>query len=289
MDEIDKVAANFAKYPPRPPAPSSPDGSSSDNGASLRPPPIYTDGSKIPTIVCGDFNSSPDSGVYEFLSTGSLPPDHPDWMQYTYGKYTQDGLRHKFGLKSAYAAVGELPMTNCTPTFKEPIDYIWYSTSSLAVNAVLGEVDKSYMDKVVGFPNHHFPSEYVPFIISISTSRLIIYPQSLVHSLRVPCQATEGVATSASAPSLPGIVSMMLLSIIITRTLSPHLWSYIYTSCKYAQLRVSPPFVSIHNAFYSPGTLLPRSPCRSLVEYRFRPTLRLVPFLPSPPRCACVA
>lgn len=166
MDEVEKVANNFARYPPRPPAPPSPtdtaNGSSAgDNNASSRPPPVYTDGAKIPTIVAGDFNSTPDSGVYEFLSTGTLPPDHQDWMSYTYGKYTQDGLRHKFGLKSAYSALGELPMTNYTPTFRGPLDYIWYSTPSLAVNAVLGEVEQSYLDKVVGFPNAHFPSEYV--------------------------------------------------------------------------------------------------------------------------------
>lgn len=167
MDEVEKVANNFARYPPRPPAPASPTDSPGDNSGSSRPPPVYTDGSKIPLIVSGDFNSLPDSGVYEYLSTGSLPSDHDDWMSFTYGKYTQDGLRHKFGLKSAYAALGELPMTNYTPTFQGPIDYIWYSTSSLAVNAVLGEVDQSYLDKVVGFPNAHFPSEYVaiPFIL----------------------------------------------------------------------------------------------------------------------------
>ena len=50
-------------------------------------------------------------------------------------------------------------MTNYTPSFQGPIDYIWYSTANLSVNAVLGEVDKSYLEKTVGFPNAHFPSE----------------------------------------------------------------------------------------------------------------------------------
>ncbi|GJE92741.1 glucose-repressible alcohol dehydrogenase transcriptional effector [Phanerochaete sordida] len=181
MDEVDKIANNFAKYPPRPPAPASPTDGSSDNNASSRPPPSYSDGAKIPTIVCGDFNSVPDSGVYEFLSSGSLPSDHPDWMSYTYGKYTQDGLRHKFGLKSAYAAIGELPMTNFTSTFKEPIDYIWYSTSSLAVNAVLGEVEKSYIDKVVGFPNPHFPSDHLCIV-----SEFRVKPQKEAPAPRPP-------------------------------------------------------------------------------------------------------
>jgi len=159
IDEVEKIANNFAKYPPRPPAPAT--ASETCDNASSRPPPVYSDGSKIPLIVCGDFNSVPGSGVYDFLSTGSIPSTHPDFMSHLYGKYTSDGLKHRLGLKSAYAGAGELPMTNYTPSFKDAIDYIFYSTSNLSVNAVLGEVDKSYLEKVVGFPNAHFPSDHI--------------------------------------------------------------------------------------------------------------------------------
>jgi len=41
------------------------------------------------------------------------------------------------------------------------IDYVWYSAGNLGVNAVLGEVDKGYLEKVVGFPNAHFPSDHI--------------------------------------------------------------------------------------------------------------------------------
>jgi CCR4-NOT transcription complex subunit 6 len=115
-------------------------------------------------IVCGDFNSIPESGVYEFLSKGSVPPNHPDFMDHVYGDYTSKGLNHKLGLKSAYASVGELPITNYTPSFEGGIDYIWYNAESIAVNAVLGEVDQTYLSKVVGFPNAHFPSDHICII-----------------------------------------------------------------------------------------------------------------------------
>ncbi|KAK0462617.1 Endonuclease/exonuclease/phosphatase [Desarmillaria tabescens] len=145
VEEIEKVASAFARYPP--PA-----------GMATK----YTDGSKIPVIICGDFNSVPESGVYEFLQNGVLSADHQDFMKHVYGRYTEEGLRHRLGLKSAYSTgQGEeiLPMTNYTPSFRGVIDYVWYSTATLAVNAVLGEVDREYLDKVVGFPNAHFPSE----------------------------------------------------------------------------------------------------------------------------------
>jgi CCR4-NOT transcription complex subunit 6 len=147
VGELERIANSFSRLPPRLAQP------------GQRPAPTYTDGSQIPLIVCIDSNSAPVSGVYEFLSTGTVPPDHEDFMGHTYGRYTSDGLRHRLGLKSAYSQIGELPMTNHTASFRGTIDYIFYTTQNLAVNAVLGEVDKGYLEKVVGFPNAHFPSE----------------------------------------------------------------------------------------------------------------------------------
>ncbi|TFY81090.1 hypothetical protein EWM64_g2928 [Hericium alpestre] len=160
VEEVEKVAHHFSKYPPRLPTPPPKDGSSPTEPPS-RPPPMYSDGTKIPTIICGDYNSIPPSGVYEFFANGSVAPDHPDFMSHHYGRYTTEGLKHRLGLKSAYAGVGELPLTNYTPSFQGAIDYIWYSTGSLTVNAVLGEVDKAYLEKVVGFPHPHFPSDHI--------------------------------------------------------------------------------------------------------------------------------
>lgn len=153
VDEVEKVANNFAKYPPRLPT----------EGSTAKPPPAYSDGTKIPIIISGDYNSVPGSGVYEFLTNGVLAGDHPDFLAHSYGRYTSDGLRHRLGLKSAYAGIGELPLTNYTPSFDGAIDYIWYSTATLSVNAVLSEVDRGYLEKVVGFPDAHNPSEYVSY------------------------------------------------------------------------------------------------------------------------------
>ncbi|KAL6303570.1 Endonuclease/exonuclease/phosphatase [Sparassis latifolia] len=162
LEEVEKMANSFAKYPPRLPTPASVTSPvNGENNASSRPPPVYSDGSKIPLIVCGDFNSVPSSGVYDLLSTGSVPPTHPDFMSHLYGRYTSEGIKHRLGLKSAYATAGELPMTNFTPSFHGVIDYIWYSTANLSVNGVLGEIDRKYLEKVVGFPNVHFPSDHL--------------------------------------------------------------------------------------------------------------------------------
>jgi CCR4-NOT transcription complex subunit 6 len=162
VEEVEKIANNFAKLPPRPPQKPV---EGEESPLPTRPPPTYSDGTKIPLVICGDLNSVQQSGVYEFLSTGTLAADHPDFMSHMYGRYTSEGLRHRFGLKSAYSlpGAGEQTLTNYTPSYQGMLDYVWYSAANLGVNAVLGEVDKGYLEKIVGFPNAHFPSEYVSY------------------------------------------------------------------------------------------------------------------------------
>ena len=48
-------------------------------------------------------------------------------------------MQHSLGLRSVYAK--EMTLTNYTEGFKGIIDYIWYTTESLAATAILGGVD----------------------------------------------------------------------------------------------------------------------------------------------------
>ncbi|GAA5944757.1 hypothetical protein JCM3775_006489 [Rhodotorula graminis] len=158
MEEIAKVANDFARLPPR-----------MNLGEGHDKAPHYSNGSKIPTIICGDFNSTPESGVYQFLQSGRIANDHDDFGDHVYGVYTQEGLNHRLGLKSAYSHVGsgagsELPFTNYTPGFKGTIDYVWYTAQSLGVQGLLGEVDGQYLASTVGFPNAHFPSDHISLL-----------------------------------------------------------------------------------------------------------------------------
>lgn len=125
------------------------------------PSQYYSSGADIPLVIGGDFNSSPQSGVYNLIADGQLAPNHPDLGDYKYGQFTKDGMSHPFSLKSAYGNIGELAFTNYVPGFTGVIDYIWYSTPHLIVTTLLGDVDPEYMAKVPGFPNYHFPSDHI--------------------------------------------------------------------------------------------------------------------------------
>ncbi|GAA6064625.1 hypothetical protein JCM10212_006070 [Sporobolomyces blumeae] len=153
MDEVSKIANDFARLPSR-----------LNLAEGYDKAPTYSNGTKIPTIVCGDFNSSPMSGVYEYLSRGQVAHDHEDFMDHVYGHYTSDGLQHKFNLKSAYSHINELPFTNYTSGFLETIDYMFYTSQSMGVTGLLGEVDRSYLEQTVGFPNAHFPADHISLL-----------------------------------------------------------------------------------------------------------------------------
>jgi CCR4-NOT transcription complex subunit 6 len=128
----------------------------------------YTSSKSLPLFVVGDFNSMPGSAVHDLLSTGSVPPDHPDLGPYSYGPFTRHGIFHPFSLKSAYAALDgtaeEVAWTNYTPGFTGILDYIWYAGNSFEVVSVLGGVDPQYMERVPGWPNWHFPSDHVSLL-----------------------------------------------------------------------------------------------------------------------------
>ncbi|XP_037525295.1 CCR4-NOT transcription complex subunit 6-like isoform X3 [Rhipicephalus sanguineus] len=137
------------------------------------------DTSSIPLLLCGDMNSLPDSGVIEFLKTGHVSADHPDFKELGYkdclrkmclesdsligGSYT-----HPFEMKEAYAD-GIMPYTNFTFDFKGVIDYIFFTRQHMSVLGVLGPLDPQWLleNKVVGCPHPHVPSDHLPLLAQL--------------------------------------------------------------------------------------------------------------------------
>ncbi|KAL8726016.1 MAG: hypothetical protein Q9166_006990 [cf. Caloplaca sp. 2 TL-2023] len=177
MEQVAKLADRWAKHPPCTDKAAfqhaefdGEDGVSANRAAQeeLAPSQEYASGTQIPLLVCGDFNSSAGSGVYDLMAQGSVSGKHEDLGSYSYGNFTRDGMAHPFTLKSAYSGTDELSVTNYTPDFSDVIDYVWYSTNALQVRGVLGDVDLEYLSKVPGFPNHHFPSDHLPLRVEFS-------------------------------------------------------------------------------------------------------------------------
>lgn len=173
MDTLAKKVEEYSRWPPskdkdkEPFRFSSEDNHDGPDGApAAKPDPpapsmSYESGTQIPLLVCGDFNSTHDSGVYDLITNGTLSNTHPDLGAQKYGDFTRHGMEHPFSMKSCYQDLGELPFTNYTPDFREVIDWVFFSTNSLQVTGLLGRFDPNYMTRVPGFPDFHFPSDHL--------------------------------------------------------------------------------------------------------------------------------
>ena len=137
----------------------------------------------VPIIMCGDFNSLPDSGVIEYFTNGRISTDHSDFLQYNYDGFFEatirststvrsptgkPELRHPFNIKSCYT-VDHMIHTNYTYDFKGIIDYIFYSSEFFQPLGLLGGVSNEWLKtfKVIGCPNPHYPSDHFPLFCEL--------------------------------------------------------------------------------------------------------------------------
>jgi CCR4-NOT transcription complex subunit 6 len=169
MDHVTKLAEKYARMPAvkdkKMIIVPSDDGEVAPPQAEPGPSQEYRSNTEIPLFVCGDFNSTDDSSVYDLMAKGRVPPDHLELSSYQYGNFTRDGIEHPFSLRDAYAptkgTADELAFTNYTPGFADVIDYIWYSTNTLEVVNILGAPDPTHLSRVPAFPNWHFPADHI--------------------------------------------------------------------------------------------------------------------------------
>ncbi|CAF1259466.1 unnamed protein product [Adineta steineri] len=139
------------------------------------------DCSTVPLVLCGDFNSLPDSGVIELMRNGKMSKNHADFKDLSYETYLQkhsgiDGVTtsssdiiHHFKLQSAYETTSApiMPYTNFTYDFKGIIDYVFYSTQLMRVLGVLGPLDPEWIqtNKIVGCPHPNVPSDHFSLLV----------------------------------------------------------------------------------------------------------------------------
>lgn len=146
-----------------------------ESSHGLRPTHKY-DPNNVQLLLCGDFNSLPDSGVIEFLSSGRVSIDHQDFKELGYKSCLQrllgcDSLtefNHPFKLASAYSE-DIMPYTNYTFDFKGIIDYIFYTKNGMVPLGLLGPLSNEWLreSKVVGCPHPHIPSDHFPLLVEL--------------------------------------------------------------------------------------------------------------------------
>jgi CCR4-NOT transcription complex subunit 6 len=143
---------------------------------------VVSRGTNLPLIICGDFNSTPDTAVYDLLSRQTVHPGHPDVNVATNDDVPNVlpdamNITHSFQLGSAYQTVlGDEPwVTNYTQNFKGVLDYIWYSAPNLRPLAVAPIPDEKELTRTgEALPSTEYSSDHIMLIADmqfISNSR----------------------------------------------------------------------------------------------------------------------
>ncbi|KAM7536564.1 hypothetical protein Aperf_G00000084510 [Anoplocephala perfoliata] len=142
-----------------------------------------TGAARMPVILCGDFNSLPQSGVVEFLSTGGVPVTHTDfldngfkynlqeWNLLDKSTYENNTVRHHFNFDRAYKGNGNdgMAYTNMTYDFKGMIDYVFFSRSSFRLLGSLDQIPDAWFrdERIVGCPHIHIPSDHFSLLVEL--------------------------------------------------------------------------------------------------------------------------
>jgi CCR4-NOT transcription complex subunit 6 len=138
------------------------------------------DRNSIQLLLCGDFNSLPESGVVEYLQNGRIRADHVDFKDLLYKSTLQKMLSHStneqhythpFKLSSVFDK-NIMPYTNYTYDFKGMIDYIFYPKESMRPLGFLGPISEDWLkeNKVVGCPHPHITSDHFSLLVELGMS-----------------------------------------------------------------------------------------------------------------------
>ncbi|WAR09795.1 PDE12-like protein [Mya arenaria] len=98
-------------------------------------------------VFCGDFNSTPTRGVYEFMTTKSIKEDHDAWR--------------------SGSGCGLPAYTNYTNGFNGHLDYVFYDTDAFEVSQVIPQPDHKDVEFHTAIPSIVFPSDHLAQICDL--------------------------------------------------------------------------------------------------------------------------
>jgi len=134
--------------------------------------------STVAAIFCGDFNSTPSTGVYEMFQNGRLDAEHRDWKPEAEQVDDDDsedegpaealvvqGINLTFSkrLRSACPPIG---YTTLTHKFRGMLDHIFIS-DDLIVDRVVPMPRHDLVTKYTGLPSPICPSDHLPLICEL--------------------------------------------------------------------------------------------------------------------------
>ncbi|XP_066452663.1 2',5'-phosphodiesterase 12 [Eleutherodactylus coqui] len=118
----------------------------------------------IPVIFCGDFNSTPSTGMYSFVRDGTISENHEDWTSNGEEEQCNMSLGHPLKLKSA---CGEPAYTNYVGGFHGCLDYIFIDCDNLDVEQVIPMPSHEEVTSHQALPSVSHPSDHIALICDL--------------------------------------------------------------------------------------------------------------------------
>ncbi|XP_044266635.1 2',5'-phosphodiesterase 12 [Tribolium madens] len=115
---------------------------------------------RLSLILCGDFNSTPECGIYQLYTTGHVSEDHIDF-QSNLEEAVKVPLHQNLRLSSA---CGTPKYTNFTAGFADCLDYIYYESGSFDVVQVVPLPSEDELRQHTALPSVVFPSDHISLI-----------------------------------------------------------------------------------------------------------------------------
>ncbi|CAH2313066.1 Hypothetical predicted protein [Pelobates cultripes] len=118
----------------------------------------------IPVIFCGDFNSTPSTGMYSFITNGTISEDHEDWTSNGEDERCNMSFTHPFKLKSA---CGEPAYTNYVGGFHGCLDYIFIDSERIEVEQIIPLPSHEEVTSHQALPSVSHPSDHIALICDL--------------------------------------------------------------------------------------------------------------------------
>nr|XP_046240854.1 2',5'-phosphodiesterase 12 [Scatophagus argus] len=118
-----------------------------------------------PLVFCGDFNSSPDSGVFQLVTEAAVPQQHADWSSSGPEESCSMELLSTFPpLLSAYSKPA---YTNYVGGFQGCLDYIFIQPDRMQVEQVIPLPSHQEVTTYKALPSVAHPSDHIALICDL--------------------------------------------------------------------------------------------------------------------------
>ena len=131
-----------------------------------------------PILLAGDFNSTHDSAVYDYITSGSLENKKSSEERLISQVLRAKPLKHSNNFDNALVAHGDAP-TNVTINFSGCLDYVFHSPSLVPIAVLENPItsdsaelkDSILTDDYMGcIPNPAYPSDHLPLMVQFGVT-----------------------------------------------------------------------------------------------------------------------